>query len=181
MIPSVHPSRSWLYSGISPIHDYVCELPDFESSSSSSCFIYIIFPFYIPILYICNICVYIHIHIYIHVHIYLYIHLLYTYTLYIYILYDIPLWSHRWIFPPSHGFRRRETDGRIGSSLPWAGGWAPWHSNRVTRWYQPCNRKRLMGGTYHYFRPIFWGLISGNIPRKYGQKYGKYGTNVPPF
>ena len=72
--------------------------------------------------------IYIYVCIYIYMYIYIYIHLIYTYTLYIYILFDIPLWSHRWIFPPSHGFRRRETDGRIGSSLPWAGGWAPWHS-----------------------------------------------------
>jgi hypothetical protein len=35
-------------------------------------------------------------------------------------------------------------------------------------------RNRLIGGTYLFFK----GKISGNIPRKYGQKYG---TNVPPF
>jgi len=30
-----------------------------------------------------------------------------------------------------------------------------------------------------YIRPIFQALISGNIPTKYGQKYGT--STVPPF
>ena len=38
---------------------------------------------------------------------------------------------------------------------------------------------RTIGGTDSiYFWPMLQALVSGNIPRKYGQKYG---TNVPPF
>ena len=32
-------------------------------------------------------------------------------------------------------------------------------------------------GTYHFLRPMFQAYISGNIPTKYGLKYG----TVPPF
>ena len=41
----------------------------------------------------------------------------------------------------------------------------------------PCNRNLSIGGSY----PIFEALISGNVPRKYGQKYGTGTFNVPPF
>jgi hypothetical protein len=63
----------------------------------------------------------------------------------------------------------------LGILLEGKSAWSTWlqSANVVNGLFRDLNWRYLT-----YIMPIFKGLISGNIPPKYGQKYG---TNVPPF
>ena len=44
--------------------------------------------------------------------------------------------------------------------------------SRISQW--PCNRNHWLEVPIPHIRPIFQAYFSGNIPRRYGQKYGTF-------